>query len=505
MSNIGKTTIIVTVFNILGIGLSFLSNIFIAKFFGTSIEMDVYLSASAFPLFLTSIITGALSVTFIPIFSECKDNKEIDVWEIVSTLLNISFVFTLIITIIIFFFAKEIINVVSPGFDVEKMNLGISILRWQSPLIILTVINELITSVYYSNSLFKTPLINRLISPLLTILIIVLMSNSVSIYSVVYASIAGSIVQTLILVGGFLRNKNFKYYCKINFKNNKVVETGKLMIPLVGGMIFYRVMPVFDKVIGSKLEQGSISYLGYSYKIFSQIPPLISTGISVSIFPMLSVLVINGSIDLIKDKISKAIRMILFICLPITIIIFINSNLFIKILYERGVFTSKDTLFTGQALSLYILTLPILAIGDIISKGYYAFKDTKTPAIVGVFEVIIYIITVYLLLPYFGYLSIPISYIIYIYVSMINIYFLRKKLGNTGGKKIIYSFLQYLLISIITSLFIYYINNYIEIIFIKLLLIILNIFLYFILNLLLFKNEESIIFLKLIKKITHIK
>lgn len=503
MSNIGKTSIIVTIFNILGIGLSFLGNIFIAKFFGTSIEMDVYLSASSFPLFLTSIITGALSVTFIPIFSESKNSKGIDIWDVVSTLLNLSFLLTLILTIIISIFAREIINVISPGFNEVKTLLAISILRWQSPLIVLTVINELVTSVYYSNNLFKTPLINRLISPLLTIVIIVLMTNFVSIYSVVYASIAGSIAQTLILVGGYLINKNFKYYFKLNLKNKKVRETGRLMIPLLMGMIFYRIMPVFDKIIGSKLAQGSISYLGYSYKIFSQIPPLLSTGISVSIFPVLSVYISSGNLELVKDKISKSIKMILFISLPITLIIYLNSSLIIKTLFERGVFSSKDTYFTSNALSLYVLTLPVLAVGDIISKGYYAFKDTRTPAIVGVIEVIIYIISVYLLLPHFGYLSIPLSFIIYIYVSMINIYILRQKLGNSGGKSIIYAFFQFLTVAVVLSYFISLIIQSVDILFFKVVLIVLNIFLYFLINLLFFKNYEAIIFLNLFKKVIH--
>jgi len=456
MSSLTRSTVLVTILNTLGIGVGFVSTLVIAGIFGSGVQMDVYLAATALPLFIISIISGSLNITFIPVFAEFREKKDAKLWKIVSSILNINMLITIVITIGVILAATPLMHILAPGFSSEKIDVSTEILRWQMPVIIMATLNELMASIYYSNQKFVVPLLNKVISPLVTILFVILFSKYVNIKSLVFATLTGMFVQTVLLSVGFKKSCGFEYYFIFDFQNSGVKKVFKLMLPLIGSMLFYRIIPLFDRFLASGLPEGSISYLGYSFKIFSQIPSIISTGIAISLFPMLAHLATKEDLQAIKLNMSKGIRMVLFISIPFVFIFVIYGYPVIDLFFHRGAFTSNDTLQTSKALAVYILALPVAVMGDIISKGYYIFQDTITPAIVGVIETLIYIMVAYFLLPRFGFLSIPIAYAVYFNLSIINGFIVRKKIGGTGGSTIVKSFLKYLIGAIIAFSIIYF-------------------------------------------------
>jgi len=49
-------------------------------------------------------------------------------------------------------------------------------------------------------------------------------------------------------------------------------------------------------------------------------------------------------------------------------------------------------------------------LGTIVGKGLYVLQDTKTVALIGVAETVIYLILCWKLIPLIGYLAVPIAY-----------------------------------------------------------------------------------------------
>ncbi len=493
MSSLVKSTIIVTILNGVGLCLGFLSNLVIAAKFGAGREMDIYLAATALPLFVTSILSGSLSMTFIPVFAEYRNKDISETWKIVSTFINISVITTSILTFIGIFFANSIMKLLAPGFTGEKIAVSANLLCWLMPTIILAVINELMSSVYYSNNSFVIPLFNKIINPLITMIYVLIFSFSLSTKSLVFASLTAMFIQTLLLGIGFVRNKEFFYSFILKYKHPAVLKIIKLMLPLIVGMIIYRAIPLFDRFIASSLPDGSISYLGYSSKIYFLLTGIITSGISLSLFPLMSKLAAENNIVLLKQNMSKGIRFLFFLSIPITCIFGIYSKEIVQLLFERGAFHNQDTTFTSIALSIYLMALPVASIGTIVAQGYYVLQDTRTPAIIGVLEVFIYIGLAFLLLPLFGFLSIPLTFVCYFYISMINGLIVRKKLGGTGGQKILHSFLQHTLIAVIATIIIFYPICLFSNLIIKNIFIALGFILYLILSKYILKSKESLL------------
>ena len=459
MSSLTKSTITITILNALGTAFAFFSNVVIAGVFGAGLQMDIYLAATTLPFFIISIIGGSLNITFIPVFAEYRSNNDSNIWKVVSSILNLNILFTIILAVIVIIEASPIMHLLAPGFSNEKIEMATILLRWQILIIILAVINELMASIYYSNQRFVVPLLNKIISPSITIIYVLLFHSSMNIKSLVFATITGMLIQTLLLSLRFKKYTNFKYYFDFDYKNPGVIKVFKLMIPLIGGMLFYKIIPLFDRFLASKLPEGNISHLGYSFKIYSQLPAIISAGISLSLFPFLADLASKNDLEGIRNSMSKGIRIMFFISIPFVFIFVLYGYYIIDLIFDRGAFTSYDSLMTSKALTFYILALPMAVMGDIIGKGYYIFQDTITPVIIGIFETFIYFVLAYVFFPKYGFLSMPIAYAIYFNFSCINAFVVRKKLGGNGGKTIIISFLKHLLSAIIVFGIIFLLTN----------------------------------------------
>jgi len=94
--------------------------------------IDAYTAAFTVPDFMFFIlVSGALSVTFIPVFNQrlASGNKE-SAWRLSTSLLNFMAIITLITSILIIIFAEPLIRyVIAPGFSESATALAVSMTR----------------------------------------------------------------------------------------------------------------------------------------------------------------------------------------------------------------------------------------------------------------------------------------------------------------------------------------------------------------------------------------
>ena len=93
--------------------------------------LDAYTVAFVIPDFMFFIlVSGALSVTFIPVFNErlATHNKK-SAWELSTSMMNLLAVAALIASVLIVIFAEPLVNIVAPGMDEDARALAVSLMR----------------------------------------------------------------------------------------------------------------------------------------------------------------------------------------------------------------------------------------------------------------------------------------------------------------------------------------------------------------------------------------
>ena len=115
---------------LLGIFRDRLLNSYYLKTYPTGI--DAYTAAFTIPDFMFFILTsGALAVSFIPVFNErlMKGNKK-SAWELSTSLLNFLALITLVASVLIMIFADPLVRyIVGPGLDESGTILAINMMR----------------------------------------------------------------------------------------------------------------------------------------------------------------------------------------------------------------------------------------------------------------------------------------------------------------------------------------------------------------------------------------
>jgi putative peptidoglycan lipid II flippase len=425
------------------LGLGFLANVVIAAKFGAGKDMDVFFAATTLPYFIAAIICGALSFTFIPVFAEYRLNSPGEIWKVVSSFINLSAIVSTILCVAGIVAAYPIMKVLAPGFDNAKLIQAAALLRLMLPVLVLSVINELMASVYYSDQRFLVPFLNKVINPLILMTYIFLFHASLNTKSIALAMLTASFVQAGTLASGFLIRKEFSYSFVLDYRHPGIIKMLKLMTPLILGMIVYRAVPITDRFFLSKLSVGSISHIGYAWKLISAIPPIIGAGITMSIFPLMAQHAASRNYDQLRGITSEAIRMLLFLSIPVVFISFLYGDAIIKVIFERGAFTSVDSASTYKAFAIYSSTIPAIVVGSVLAQGFFVFQDTVTPTVLGIAEMAIYVILCSVLVPKFHYLAIPIAFASYFNASIFwTAYFVRRKMGSHGGYSVLLSFIK---------------------------------------------------------------
>ncbi len=441
-----RNTLIVTLLNIIGLVLSFLVTIIITSKFGASYYMDSYSAAIIIPNYISVVLGGALSYTFIPIF--VKKSQDYNNWDLVNNIISIFILILGLIILMGIWLAPEIMKTIAPGFKDKQIAFSSSLLRLYFPIILFSCLNELLASIFYSKNLFLTPLINKLITPIVTILIIFTSSSHLNVKNLIHASVITSILQLIFLLFSLMKKEGYTYAFKININDKDVSQLLKLITPLILSSLLYKLFPIFDSIFLSKLPVGGYSRINYAYKLQLIIGSIINSIFSIQVFSLFSKYAANKEYYKIKDKIFIIVRSMLFISIPISVVVLLFGQNIIRLLLERDNFINTDTVLVSNYLKIYILALPAISIGAIISNGLYALSDTKSIMIVGIFETFFYLFICFLTFSSLKASSIPVAYVLNFNISVIILFFiLLKKLNQGGGVDLIRSLLKIVALS----------------------------------------------------------
>ncbi|HHF51210.1 MAG TPA: murein biosynthesis integral membrane protein MurJ, partial [Candidatus Aminicenantes bacterium] len=235
----------------------------------------------------------------------------------------------------------------------------------------------------------------------------------------------------------FLWKKGMRFKPALSFKHPAVRRVVKLMIPGIFGAGIYQINFALSRMIASTLEEGSVSSLYYSSRVQEFTLGLFSIALSIALLPTFSDLVASKDYSGMKRTLSFSLRAVNFVTIPAMVGLFVLSRPIIHILYQRGHFNAESTAMTASCLLFFSFSLPSISGVKIISPAFYSLKDTKTPAIVAFFIMIIYISLSVVLMGPMRVGGIALALSITAFFNFIALfYLLEKKIGKVEKKKV---------------------------------------------------------------------
>jgi putative peptidoglycan lipid II flippase len=103
--------------------------------------------------------------------------------------------------------------------------------------------------------------------------------------------------------------------------------------------------------------------------------------------PTLSRDLARGAVDEFNALMGRALRLILFLILPLVALGMALRVPAITLLFEHGKFTGEGVALVASTLLILLLALPGEGLNTILVRAFYANRDTRTPAIAAVLAV----------------------------------------------------------------------------------------------------------------------
>ena len=351
--------------------------------------IDAYTAAFTIPDFMFFILTsGALAVSFIPVFNQrlVAGNKK-SAWEMSSSLLNLLALLTLVTSVLIMIFADPLIRyIVSPGLDESGMILAINMTRVIAINPFLFSIATVLTSMQQAVGRFVFYAFAPAIYNIGIIIGITWFTGGINLFGVqifeggimgvAIGVILGAILQLIVsLIGLF--GLGFDYDFKIYWKNQGFRTILKLLPPRSLDQGIDYVNGIVNTNLSSRMGAGAVRSFNQATSLHQMPINLIGVAISTAFFPKLTEELGTGEKSEFYNTFRQALRMIVWISLPIAVITFFTRGYVTSFISNIGNNDQNGTI--ASVLGTLAVAIFARSVFHIASRGFYAYQDTKTP------------------------------------------------------------------------------------------------------------------------------
>ena len=359
--------------------------------------IDAYTAAFTVPDFMFFILTsGALAVSFIPVFNQrlAAGNKK-SAWELSSGILNLMAIVTLVASILIMIFADPLMRyIVSPGLDESGMILAINMTRVIAINPFLFSLATVITSIQQAVGRFVFYAFAPAIYNIGIIIGITSFTGGISIFGheifgggimgVAIGVILGAVMQLIVaLIGLFGLGMDYRF--KINWRNHGLRAILKLLPARSLDQGIDYVNGIVNTNLSSRMGSGAVRSFNQASTLHQMPVSLVGVAISTAFFPQLTEELATGNRKNFNVTFRHALRTIIWIALPISVIAFFGRGYVTSFISNIGNNDSNGTI--ASVLGTLCVAIFARSVFHIASRGFYACQDTKTPFYVSIFAV----------------------------------------------------------------------------------------------------------------------
>ena len=385
----------------------FIRDIFIATFLGAGVSSDIFFIAFKLPnLFRRITAEGALTSAVVPIYSKLKEkkNKLLADKFLKTVILKLS-VLLCIVVLIFQIMMPFVVYFLAPGFSDDNIVINNIIMMTRitiffMPLVSIVALLGVATNVsgrFWALSF--TPII--LNSCIIISCFFIKEDLIIKSLPLAIATVLAGIFQLVFML---IIIQKFKVM-DLRFINNKIditkdkneikiylKQTWNKFLPAAFGGGVIQVNLLVDTILASLLGFGSISYLYYADRI-AQLPlGIIGIALGSVLLTSLSKSTASKDKKQFSTELIASLKIGIFFSIPAAVVFINFSELFIKILFERGEFTTLETIQTSQALIAYSIGIPAFIILKSCQPAFFALGDTKTPLYIGFLLLILNIV-----------------------------------------------------------------------------------------------------------------
>lgn len=343
---------------------------------------DAFFAAFLIPdFFFYTIAAGALGVAFIPVLSdrlEASDRKS--VWELASSLINLLAIIMAFVAVVTLLFAEPLMRLIAPDLSQDHFMQAVTIMRLLALNPLFFTLSGILTSVQQAFGRFFFFAIAPLVYNASIIVSVYLFRDNIGIVGLGIGALAGGLLQLGTAMLGQI-GLGFRYKPIIKWKGRGFRTVLGNLPPRSLDQGIDQVNSIVEVNRAQALSVGAVSYYSYALTLMNVPVMLLGNSIAIAAFPRLTERLSQNRPDLFRKDFLKVLQTMIWLLMPVLVICYFCRAYLARLIF--GDVAPEVALIFG----FLVVAIFFRVIYSMISRYFYAHKDTKTPLYISVFAI----------------------------------------------------------------------------------------------------------------------
>jgi len=384
--------------------LAIITSVILTSSFGLGRLTDSYFMAFSILLIFNKLFRqGTFRKVYVSLFVPLTQKGREDVLK--KTVVNfqsIAIILFSLLAIVLILMAPWLVRLMAPGFDSFTAQHTVNMVRLLMLTIVYSALCAILISLYHSYHKFIFPAIVQIVPYLVSFLTALFFLKPFGIHSLIWAFLVGALLH-LTLLYTRLPIKGVNFNLKSNSISPEIKKLGKLVFPFYISEVGIQALLWVQNILSSLLAPGTVSILVLARKLRSYFVEYILTPLPTVIYPSLIKKLKNR--NALSDLTFKSVNISSFVIFPAIIWFIVLSYQLIRLIFQRGHFTSETANNLAGFLIVFSMNLVFETVSPILTKILFAVQKTGWINVVRFTERAIDVILSLLFFKYFGFLG----------------------------------------------------------------------------------------------------
>ncbi|MER3410367.1 MAG: murein biosynthesis integral membrane protein MurJ [Thermoleophilia bacterium] len=355
------------------------------NYFGVEGKINAFTVAFQVPNLIRALIADvAFTSAFVPVFSELLVKGERRrAWAVASSL------FWLLLLGLGGLVALGILLaplVVAPfGVPVGAGDLAVGLTRVLFPIVVLLGISGVFVGLLNSYDRFSAPALSPVAWNLVIIVGLVLGvpradSEDGKLYVYAASVLVGTVVQVLLPLP-WLRGLDGHLRVAVDWRDPAVRRVFVLMLPVTISLGLINFNAVVDTLFASRLLDPNLApaAIDAAFRLYMLPQGLFSVAVATVLFPSLSRAAAAGDLVAFRHWVGVGLRQMAFLLLPAGAACAVLADPIVRLVYERGAFTPRQTEVVAEALAAFSLGLAFNGAMLMLNRAFFSLQSPWLP------------------------------------------------------------------------------------------------------------------------------
>ncbi len=412
----------------------------LARTFGVSEEMDAFNFANNISAFIFSFFSAGVLTVVIPCYVKRKNRKNTDAF------LTVILCGIVALSAIVLIFKTPLLTLVTMR-DEKFITLGGQILSLLIICNMFSFFTNVGTAYFQYLGKYNIPKLTTLFAQLCVVAFLAFNKN-ISVYGYACAFGAGIVVTALLDVIFALKN-GWRYRPVFSVKDKETKKLLATFVPVLFSTGVYQLSLIVDSSIAARMDTGDVTVLNYANLISSTINSLLVNNLLIYFYPKLVK-------DVEEKKGQKGFWEKTYFFHAVMCLVAVGYAMIgregISLLFGHGKFDDGAVSRVYLLSVIYVSSLQINVIRDLIYRYFYSYQDTKTATQNSILATAVNVVASLILVRFIGLYGVVVGTAISSVVSLVAVIIKFKKKYGFEEKfiKNILRYLQTMAISAVT-------------------------------------------------------